>query len=97
MARYFHLVAIAITILLIIPGCTTPKSIDEEPPSDEIELPEHLNLIADTAGRDIDRGQQMDILQDADGENTLILWVSTGCTGCHECECRTRNVTGGFA
>lgn len=84
MAKDFYAVAIAITILLIIPGCTSPKSMEEEVPSNEIEVPEHLNLIADTAGRDIDRGQQMDILQDADGENTLILWVSTGCTGCHD-------------
>jgi hypothetical protein len=50
----------------------------------ETELPEKLNLIADTAGRDIDRGQQMDLLADADGEKTLILWVATGCSGCHD-------------
>ena len=26
----------------------------------------------------------MDILADADGQSTLILWVSTGCSGCHD-------------
>jgi|TARA_B110000881_G_scaffold211670_1_gene220457 hypothetical protein len=57
----------------------TDESMDEE-----IELPEHLNLVADTAGRDIDRGQRMDILSDANGASTLILWVSTGCSGCHD-------------
>ena len=45
---------------------------------------ERLNLVADTAGRDIDRGSTLDILDDAAGQNTLILWVSTGCSGCHD-------------
>jgi hypothetical protein len=40
--------------------------------------------VADTAGRDIDRGQRMDSLSDANGASTLILWVSTGCSGCHD-------------
>ena len=26
----------------------------------------------------------MDVLGDADGQNTMILWVSTGCSGCHD-------------
>ena len=26
----------------------------------------------------------MDLLLDANGENTMILWVSTGCSGCHD-------------
>ena len=26
----------------------------------------------------------MDLLADANGESTLILWVSTGCSGCHD-------------
>ena len=51
---------------------------------DSNSVPERLNLIAETVGRDIDRGQTFDILSDAGGKNTMILWVSTGCSGCHD-------------
>ena len=71
-------------LILMIPGCTSPEPIAESKDEKESSIPERLNLIADTAGRDIDRYQTMDILADADGENTLILWVSTGCSGCHD-------------
>ena len=71
-------------LILMIPGCTSPEPITESKVEEESNIPERLNLIADTAGRDIDRYQTMDILADANGENTLILWVSTGCSGCHD-------------
>ena len=71
-------------LILMIPGCTSPETIAESKDEKESNIPERLNLIADTAGRDIDRYQTMDILADANGENTLILWVSTGCSGCHD-------------
>ena len=70
--------------LLMIPGCTTPPVVEEAATEGEFTPPERLNLVADTAGRDIDRGTTMDILDDAAGQNTLILWVSTGCSGCHD-------------
>ena len=60
-----------------------PPVVEEVATEDEF-TPGKLNLIADTAGRDIDRGSTMDILDDAAGQNTLILWVSTGCSGCHD-------------
>ena len=74
----------------ILPGCygieTKTQSSDQEdnpyptsPPS-----PEYLNLVADTSESDIDRGSSFNILEDADGANTMILWVSTGCSGCHD-------------
>lgn len=77
------LVFISILVLLL-PGCTTPETAIEAIEEEESNVPERLNLIADTAGRDIDRSETMDILADADGQNTLILWVSTGCSGCHD-------------
>jgi len=75
---------IAVLILLLVPGCTTPPSAEEEVTEEEFTVPERLNLIADTAGREIDRGGTMNLLEDAAGKNTLILWVSTGCSGCHD-------------
>ena len=71
------------TFLLILPGCTAPAAI-ENVESDESEIPERLNIVAETAHREIDRVETMDLLSDADGENTMILWVSTGCSGCHD-------------
>ena len=76
--------ACMIFALLMVPGCTTPPVVEEVTTEDEFTPPERLNLVADTAGRDIDRGSTMTILEDAAGQNTLILWVSTGCSGCHD-------------
>lgn len=87
MHRIMHMVLVS--LLLVIPGCTAPATIeevtiDESNEEDGIVVPERLNIIANTAGRDIDRGASMDLLADANGESTLILWVSTGCSGCHD-------------
>ena len=71
------------TLLLILPGCTAPAAI-ENVESDESEIPERLNIVAETAHRDIDRVETMDLLSDADGVITMFLWVSTGCSGCHD-------------
>ena len=86
MPRQLQLLSLVTILLLVIPGCTTPQTMEMEEDSDaqEIDLPERLNLMAETAGRDMDRGAELDLLSDANGENTLILWVSTGCTGCHD-------------
>ena len=69
---------------MVLPGCTTPPQVEEIEQEDELQIPERLNIVADTAGRDVDSINRMDVLLDADGENTLILWVSTGCSGCHD-------------
>ena len=87
MHRIMHMMFVS--LLLVIPGCTAPATIeevtvDESNEEDGIVVPERLNIIANTAGRDIDRGTSMDLLADANGESTLILWVSTGCSGCHD-------------
>lgn len=70
--------------LLMVAGCTTPPVVEEETTEEGFTPPERLNLVADTAGRDIDRGNTMNILDDAAGQSTLIFWVSTGCSGCHD-------------
>tara|TARA_B110000483_G_scaffold39106_1_gene48340 strand:+ start:154 stop:768 length:615 start_codon:yes stop_codon:yes gene_type:complete len=86
MATNLQAISFVIILLLIVPGCINSQEMGAtgEEMEQETELPEKLNLVADTAGRDIDRGQQMDLLADADGEKTLILWVATGCSGCHD-------------
>ena len=86
MSTNLQAISFVIILLLIVPGCINSQEMSAtgEEMEQETELPEKLNLVADTAGRDIDRGQQMDLLADADGEKTLILWVATGCSGCHD-------------
>ena len=86
MATNLQAISFVIILLLIAPGCINSQELGAtgEEIEQETELPEKLNLVADTAGRDIDRGQQMDLLADADGEKTLILWVAAGCSGCHD-------------
>ena len=73
-----------LALLLILPGCTSPAVNENVESEDELEIPDRLNIVAETAYRDIDRVETMDLLLDADGENTMILWVSTGCSGCHD-------------
>ena len=79
-----NLAHISVALILLLPGCTTPVEVEEPVSENEFQPPERLNLVADTAGREIDRGETMDVLGDADGQNTMILWVSTGCSGCHD-------------
>ena len=79
-----NLAHITVALILLLPGCTTPVEVEEPVGENEFQPPERLNLIADTAGREIDGGETMDVLGDADGQNTMILWVSTGCSGCHD-------------
>ena len=82
MRMKFRLACIAIVLLIMLPGCTTPRAMESiDATTEEMDLPTRLNLISDTAGRDIDRGLQMDIMADANGSNTLLLWVSTGFSG----------------
>ena len=81
-----------VLLIIVIPGCvapgpakeSSPATVEENDQDEEIKIPERLNIVADTAGRDVDRSQRMDVLADANGENTMILWVSTGCSGCHD-------------
>ena len=75
---------LVVVLIMVLPGCTTPPQVEETEQKDELQIPERLNIVADTAGRDVDRIDRMDVLMDANGENTLILWVSTGCSGCHD-------------
>ena len=82
MARRLYF--LVVVLIMVLPGCTTPPQVEETEQEDELQIPERLNIVADTAGRDVDRIERMDVLMDANGENTLILWVSTGCSGCHD-------------
>ena len=55
MHKQLQLLSFITILLLVIPGCTTPQTMEMEEDSDtqEIVLPERLNLMAETAGRDM--------------------------------------------
>ena len=62
----------------ILPGCygiepnTQSSDQEDNPYPTSPPIPEYLNLVADTAERDIDRGSSFNILEDADGALSLI-------------------------
>ncbi len=86
MRKESYALIILVTLIFSIPGCTEPYYSIEENPVEEKEdtIPEHMTIIADTANREIDRTDKMDVILDSNGSNTLIMWVSTGCSGCHD-------------
>ena len=62
MPRQLQLLSFITILLLVIPGCTAPQTMEMEDDSDtqEIDLPERLNFMAENAGRDMDRGAELD-------------------------------------
>ena len=50
-----------LVLILILPGCTAPATIDDTEQNDGVIIPERLNIVAETAHRDIDRVQTMDV------------------------------------
>jgi len=44
---------------------------------------QRINIVAPTLGRDVDKSSTFDILNESSNNSTLLIWVSTGCRGCH--------------
>lgn len=73
--------------LFIFSGCvssesdymSTDSTINE--PEDELQ---GINIVASTLGRDVDKSNTFDVLNESEGSSTLLIWVSTGCRGCHQ-------------
>ena len=82
---YPRLACLLISIF-IIPGCITNESelisIDPTMNESEDEL-QGINIVAPTLGRDVDKSNTFDILNESGNSSTLLIWVSTGCRGCH--------------
>ena len=50
----------------------------------QAEAPERMTIVAETAGRAVDGGATIDVVEAADGAPTLLIWVAAGCSGCHD-------------
>ena len=69
-------------------GCVAPEpmlgttDVTENP--QQAEAPERMTIVAETAGRAVDGGATIDVVEAADGAPTLLIWVAAGCSGCHD-------------
>jgi len=74
------LMACVCTLVLI--GCTaSPDTLLEA--SNEVNVPPTKSFIAATLNRSVDEGPNFDLRSSIDSP-TLVLWVATGCYGCHD-------------
>jgi hypothetical protein len=69
-------------------GCVAPEPMlgttDVTDKPQQTESPERMTIVANTAGRTLDGGATMDVVEAANGEPTLLIWVAAGCNGCHD-------------
>ena len=85
MAQAKRLVSLMI-LLNLLAGCTAAPveetvEVDEEAMLSPI--PERITFVAPTFDRAVDKGASHDLRNSFDGP-VLILWVSEGCSGCHD-------------
>ena len=78
-------VVIILTVLFVLPGCTSPVVEDLEiiQGENDEEL-QGVNVIAKTLGREIDITRDYNLLEQSGNNSTLILWAAAGCNGCHQ-------------
>lgn len=74
----------ALVLTLMLAGCTVPEAenlVDSAPM--ESQTPERMSFVADTLDREADNGSVHDLRTSFDGP-VLMLWVASGCSGCHD-------------
>lgn len=77
---------LCVVSIIVLAGCTAPVEIDamESTESEEsTPIPSKLSFIAPTLDRAEDLGSQHDLRNSFDGP-ILMLWVASGCSGCHD-------------
>ena len=98
-------IGLTLAVLMVstcLAGCVAPEPMlgatDETDNPQQVEAPERMTIVADTAGRAIDGGATIDVVAAAQGQPTLLLWVAAGCSGCHDWteELRTMRANGTF-
>ncbi|RJU88814.1 MAG: hypothetical protein DWC07_07485 [Candidatus Poseidoniales archaeon] len=76
--------SLMLVLTLTLAGCTTPEAeelVDNTP--SEFSTPERMSFVANTLDRDVDNGSVHDLRASFDGP-VLMLWVASGCSGCHD-------------
>lgn len=79
MLHRFSIICIALIILL--PGCIESQSVVGDK-GDEIPL--RLSFKADTLDRPEDGGSSFDLKEELENGPVLMLWIGSGCSGCHD-------------
>ncbi len=74
-------IILLITLSVLIPGCTEPQSLIE---NDNDEVPLRLSFKANTLDRSEDQGSEFDLSLELERSPVLLLWVGSGCSGCHD-------------
>jgi len=79
---------LVLLLLSSLAGCVAPEpmlgttDVTENP--QQAEAPERMTIVAATAGRSVDGGAIVDVVEAANGAPTLLIWVAAGCSGCHD-------------
>ena len=72
--------------ILVLAGCTAPMEMDAMESTESTEstpIPSKISFSAPTLDREEDLGSQHDLRNSFDGP-ILMLWVASGCSGCHD-------------
>ena len=72
---------ILIALILLIPGCLESQSLNGEKMED---IPLRLSFKADTLDRPEDGGATFDLKDELENGPVLMLWIGSGCSGCHD-------------
>jgi len=70
-----------ITLILLIPGCLESQSLNGDKMD---EIPLRLSFKADTLDRPEDGGATFDLKDELENGPVLMLWIGSGCSGCHD-------------
>ena len=70
-----------IALIILVPGCLETQSMLDEK---QDEVPLRLSFKADTLDRPEDQGPSFDLKQELENGPVLMLWIGSGCSGCHD-------------
>lgn len=80
---------LCVVSIIVLAGCTAPLEIDAMESTESTEsseptpIPSKISFTAPTLDRAEDLGSQHDLRNSFDGP-ILMLWVASGCSGCHD-------------
>ena len=72
-------IAILVSLVMLLSGCTSPVNNDESQ-----DVPLQISFVAKTLDRSEDGGAEYDLKERLAEKPVLILWIAAGCSGCHD-------------
>ena len=80
-AMLYRFSIICIALIILLPGCIESQSVI----GDKVEeIPLRLSFKADTLDRPEDGGASFDLKEELENGPVLMLWIGSGCSGCHD-------------